>query len=570
MKFILKELWLNLNNTEKNKVFLILFMMIFVLLFETFVISQVYFIFKILTNQNINFIFFFDLNKYIYSLEYKKLIVFSLCYLNIIYFFKNIYIGFFIYVEKKYIAGIQLKITEKLFKNYIKRPYIFHTENNSSYLINKVYYESQFFESTLVQSLTFLTELLLLFFIALFVLITEPVIGIAIISLFSLIAFCIYKILNKKINKWSELRHKSSNETIKNLNFFFNSFKILKIYGKEKQFIKNFSLNFFKILNYSKFYKIINSYPRLFYEIFFIIALTILVLSIMLEARNISDTIPVAALFGAVAFRILPSFNRISNNIQAIQNAKPILEKLLKDLSYKFKNNTKFFIDSFPNNISFENIFFKYKNNSKQIVKNLSLEIKKNDYIGIIGASGLGKTTFLNLLLGLFHPQQGVIKINNKKIDIKNYQFRGCVGYVTQSIYLSDDSLLNNIVFGQKGEKIDLIKVQKALNLSGLSNFIKSLPLGLDTHIGENGIKISGGQRQKIAIAQSLYYDPDLIIFDEATSSLDLASESEILDSIQEIRKKKTIIIVSHRNSTLKYCEKVFKLENGSLKSVKI
>jgi len=437
-------------------------------------------------------------------------------------------------------------------------------------LINKVYYESQFFESTLVQSLTFLTELLLLFFIALFVLITEPIVGIAIISLFSLIAFCIYKILNKKINQWSELRHKSSNETIKNLNFFFNSFKILKIYGKEKQFIKNFSLNFFKILNYSKLYKIINSYPRLFYEIFFIIALTILVLSIMLEARNISDTIPVAALFGAVAFRILPSFNRISNNIQAIQNAKPILEKLLKDLSYKFKNNTKFFIDSFPNNIIFENIFFKYKNNSKQIVKNLSLEIKKNDYIGIIGASGLGKTTFLNLLLGLFHPQQGVIKINNKKIDIKNYQFRGCVGYVTQSIYLSDDSLLNNIVFGQKGKKIDLIKVQKALNLSGLSNFIKSLPLGLDTHIGENGIKISGGQRQKIAIAQSLYYDPDLIIFDEATSSLDLASESEILDSIQEIRKKKTIIIVSHRNSTLKYCEKIFKLENGSLKSVKI
>lgn len=284
----------------------------------------------------------------------------------------------------------------------------------------------------------------------------------------------------------------------------------------------------------------------------------------ILQSRDYADIIPIAGLFGAAAFRILPSFNRVNTGVQALQNAKPILINLLNDLKYKsiIKIN---YIDKFPNKLTFENICYHHSNSQKQVIKNLNFEINKYDCVGIIGESGAGKTTFLNLLLGLFHPTSGVIKLDDKKININNYQFIGCVGYVPQSIYLSDDTLIKNIAYGEQDLLIDHSKIKVATNLSGLSSFVNDLPQGLETFIGEDAMRVSGGQRQRIAIAQSLYNRPELIIFDEATSSLDIASEEKILESIQKIKSTKTLIIVSHRQSTLKYCDKIFEMKNGSL-----
>lgn len=564
MKFVIKELWLNFDYKEKKIVFFILAMMILALLLETFVVSQVYFIIKILMNQKSDFFSFLNISQIIETTKYSSLVIYSLVYLNIIYFIKNIYIATFVYLEKKYIAAIQLKITEKLFKSYLIRPYTFHTKNNSSSLINKVFYESQYFESTLTNALTLVTEVLLLFFMLVLLVKTEPVAGLSLMIFFIVVSLIMHKIVSKKINMWSDSRFLSSNETIKNLNFFFHSFKILKILGKENNFIGTFSKNFYNILNFSRLYKIANAYPRLFFEFCCVFGFTILGFVVILQSRDYADIIPIAGLFGAAAFRILPSFNRVTTGLQALQNAKPILINLLHDL--KYKNVIKInYIDKFPNKLTFENISYHHNNSQKQVIKNLNFEINKYDCVGIVGESGAGKTTFLNLLLGLLHPTKGIVRLDDKEINTNTYQFRGCVGYVPQSIYLSDDTLIKNIAYAETGELIDHNKIKEAINLSGLSGFVDDLPQGLDTIVGEDAMRVSGGQRQRIAIAQSLYNKPDLLIFDEATSSLDIDSEEKILESIQKIKSTKTLVIVSHRQSTLKYCDKIFEMKNGSL-----
>jgi ABC-type bacteriocin/lantibiotic exporter with double-glycine peptidase domain len=569
MKFIIKELWFNFDYKEKKRFFFIFLMMFLALILETFVVSQVYFIIKILMKQKSDFFSFLNINVIIESTKYSSLVIYSLFYLNIIYFIKNIYISFFVYLEKKYIAEIQLKITENLFKSYMNRPYVFHTENNSSSLVNKVFYESQFFESTLTNVLTLVTEILLLFFMLALLIKTELAAGVTLAIFFILVSIIMHKVIAKKINLWSASRFLSSNESLRNLNFFFHSFKILKILGKENNFISSFSKNFYNILHFSRLYKIAISYPRLFFEFCCVFGFTMLGFVVILQSRDYADIIPITGLFGAAAFRILPSFNRVTTGFQALQNAKPVLINLLKDLKYKIKDTVEInFIDKFPSKLTFENISYHHSNSQEQVIKNLNFEIEKFDCIGIVGESGAGKTTFINLLLGLFHPTAGIIKLDNKEIDINTYQFRGCVGFVPQSIYLSDDTLVKNIAYAEPDKLIDPVKVKEAIDLSGLSSFINSLPLGLETVVGEDATRVSGGQRQRIAIAQSLYHRPDLIIFDEATSSLDISAEEKILESIQKIKRTKTLIIVSHRQSTLKYCDKIFEMKNGSLQLV--
>jgi len=279
------------------------------------------------------------------------------------------------------------------------------------------------------------------------------------------------------------------------------------------------------------------------------------------------------ALFGAAAFRILPSLNRILQAFQDLSFNAPSINIINKE----FKNNSivndqinekKVHKINFTDSININNLSFGYSNDtSKIILNNINLEIKKGDHIGIVGKSGQGKSTFVDLLLGLIKPINGQITIDG--IALENINFNGMLfGYVPQNIYLTDDSIINNIAFGESKKNINYNNLDDAINNAQLSDFIKNLENGLDTIVGERGVRISGGQLQRVGIARALYRNPDIIILDEATSSLDVETENQFMNSINNLIKNKTLITISHRFNTLKNCNKIYELKDQKLSLV--
>ena len=283
-------------------------------------------------------------------------------------------------------------------------------------------------------------------------------------------------------------------------------------------------------------------------------------------------------MIAAAAFRLLPSFNRLNVSVTNIRFGIPSIDilydekihetKILPKQTDKNLNNIKDKINKFESSIKVKNLSFGY--NEDYILENINLEIKKNTIIGIIGTSGSGKSTLVDLLIGLHKPKKGSILIDNKNITLFDQSWKNLIGYVPQNIYLLDDTLEKNIAFGVSEPLIDNDRVINALKLAELYDFVKNnLSEGIHTNIGEGGIKLSGGQRQRIGIARALYKDPKVIFFDEFTSSLDLKTEEKILNTINYFRKNKTIIIISHRESSLKVCDHIFEMNNKELRKVK-
>ena len=285
--------------------------------------------------------------------------------------------------------------------------------------------------------------------------------------------------------------------------------------------------------------------------------------------KDFNSLLPMLTLLSVAAVRLLPSFNSISTSLSTIKSLSPSLDLVTKEIQNvgKLKSEKNSPIDkdfSFNKNIVFDNVSFKYPSNVNNTLTEINLEILNESKVAIIGSSGAGKSTFINLLLGLLKPTKGNILVDGKKIEenLINWQFN--IGYVPQDIYLLDDTIKNNITFDE--ETVDDNQLKKILKLSRLDKFIDSLPDGLETHIGERGARISGGQRQRIGIARALYKDPKVIVFDEATNALDSENERNIMREILELNVKKNLIIITHRQELVKTCDKIFAIEDGRIK----
>jgi len=285
--------------------------------------------------------------------------------------------------------------------------------------------------------------------------------------------------------------------------------------------------------------------------------------------RDLQSIVALLALFAAAAFRILPSLTRIMTSIQNIIFFKPAIDTIYKEFGLKsnIENNFKNNKNKLPlaNEISLKNINFRYSDKDPILFKNINFKIKCGTTIGLIGESGAGKTTLINIILGLIRPNSGSIEIDGANIEenIKNWQNQ--IGYVPQDIYLSDDTIKNNIAFALPDEKINKQAVDRAVNNSKLKDLIESLSKGIETKIGEFGDRISGGQRQRIAIARALYTNPKVLILDEFTNSLDLNTEEKIINEVNSLKGEKTIIMIAHRLSTLKHCDYIYKLDRDGI-----
>jgi len=336
------------------------------------------------------------------------------------------------------------------------------------------------------------------------------------------------------------------------------------IQNREKDFINQYSIHNAKGYAIGQMINTLKAMPRLLLEFLAVAAIVIVFLVMLAQGSKIESILPVLAFFAVTAFRLMPSANRILGAVQNVHYHLPVINVLFLDMLLPIINKkSKELPVLFNKKIEISKIGFKFENTSEPVIKDMSFKINYGELIGIIGPSGSGKSTLVDIILGLLKPSSGEILIDGLDINKNLRGWQNNIGYVPQSIYLTDDTLRRNVAFGLANENISEVAVNKAIKAAQLEGFIKDLPDGLDTVVGEHGVRLSGGQRQRIGVARALYHDPSVLVLDEATSSLDTETEAGVMDAIEALKGNKTIIIVAHRLSTVENCARIYKLKKG-------
>ena len=527
----------------------------FVFIFLTQIISG-----KLLLNLPFLNFFFLHISKF-----ETKLILTLLIF---IYFFKSFFMSFFHYLLGKFGNDLELYLGTRLHSAYMLSTIDFHLKTNSSELIRNITIEaSNFAYGTILNSLLFLKNFILLTLIFLYLLNLSFNITVIVFVILFIFTYLYQKILSSKNYEWGKKRQIKAALRLKSLQESFNGIKTIKIYEKENLFLKKYkevteAINLIR-LNQSIF----SNLPKIWLEFFCIFGVSIFfIISINLN-KNLYQYLPVIALLGIIIIRSIPAFNELLFNIQSIQYSKSSLIKVTQDFK-NLKSIKKNHVD-FNNRIKFNNIYFTYNDSTKIILKNINFEIKKNQSIGIYGESGAGKSTLLNIIFGLLQPTSGSIIIDEKIYKNNRNSLNNLFAYLPQDIFLMDGSIKENITFFEDDNAIDTNKLNYIIEQCQLKNLISTLKQKENSQIGELGDNISGGEKQKIAVARALYRDAQIFVFDEVTKSLDLLNQRKINSLIKSFFHTKTIINVSHDVQSLEEYDVIFKLNNGVLYKIK-
>ncbi len=510
---------------------------------------------------------------FINNLNTDNLVILGAVALTIIFLIKNLYLSFIIYFQGVVFKDLRINLSSKLFSLYTNTVYSFHLQNNPAILLRNIEGEASR-AITVIQSIVNLfKEILVLLVVFLLLLFADPIISCFAFLFLSIFVGIFYLFTNKKIHFNGKLIQSIRGEQMKHINHTFGAIKEVKILNKEnflyKIFLKN--VNIFEKAYLSNYF--LSSLPRLFLEVI-VISTLILIATIFIQFdRDIGSMIPLLSLLVIAAVRLMPSFNTISTSLAKIRDLSPAFNLVAEEIT-KLENskneetsikNINLEKIKFEKNIEFKEVFFQYQNSDKLALEKLNVHIKAGSKIGIIGNSGAGKSTFVDLILGLLTPSKGQIKSDEKNINVNLKSWQSLISYVPQDIYLLDDTIQNNIAFGINKDTFNEKTFQNAVQISQLSEFIDDLKFGKETMIGNRGVRLSGGQRQRIGIARALYNHKKILILDEATNSLDLINEKKIIENIFSMDMKKTLIMIAHRHETVKHCDEIFLFNNGKI-----
>tara|TARA_B100000927_G_C16470012_1_gene471163 strand:- start:700 stop:2493 length:1794 start_codon:yes stop_codon:yes gene_type:complete len=467
---------------------------------------------------------------------------------------------------------VGVEIADRLYRYYLKKDWLFHASGSSSVLIKKIANETQRLTGAVITPLMLMNaKFLLSLLIAASVFIYDPIVSLVGLSIFGVTYFIIYRIIKirlirngKAVSDVAEVRFRLMNEG-------FGGVKDILLLGRDYDFINRFNQTGNTFARSQGQNQALSQMPRYFMELIAFSSMIILVLFLIINnSGNLGIILPVISVFVLASFKILPALQAIYSSITKIRGNMAAFESIEQDLidsiSAKYEDNEDHSKIKFENDISLHDITFNYPGKEDPILNKLNIKIPVNSLIGIVGPSGSGKSTLIDILLGLIEPQKGYLKVDDKIINDSNHRsWKNIIGFVAQSIFLSEGSIAENVAFGIPKDKIDLIQVKKVLDLAHLTELIDSLDNGIHTTVGERGVQLSGGQRQRIGIARALYHEAQVLVFDEATSSLDGITEKYIMKAINNFTGNKTIILIAHRLKTVKNCDKIFFIDNGKV-----
>lgn len=557
-------------------------MMIIAALFETLGIGLIVPFVSIVTNAEL--IQENGILSYIYQLlnfsNTTEFIVFSALFLLGVFIVKNLYLLVFNYVQYHIILNQQVKLSRRLFKDYLTKPYTFHLQRNTSELLRNVNDEvPRVFQGIIVSAFQLFTEILVIICIAALLLMASPMATVTASIFLGGGVFVFFVLMKKKIKDLGVEQQAVSGAMIKWVNQGLGASKEVKVSGKGKFFIEAYTKQSQTMANNNKYMKMLDVVPRLFIETMLVTTVLITMIIIVFQGTNTAGLVSTMALFAMAAFRLMPSITRVVSFITVIKYSQPALQAIHEDLfdntastddameqavSLPVNKNERVFKEA----ITLDRVSFRYPEQKAHAIKDLSLKIPIGKSVAFIGESGAGKTTLADIILGLFEPESGKVLVDGKELASQRAVWQQKIGYIPQAIFLSDDTIRNNIAFGVDRDLIDDMEVWKSLEQAQLKEFVQALPDGLDTMVGERGVRLSGGQRQRIGIARSLYHNPEILFMDEATSALDNETENEIMKAIDSLKNEKTLIIIAHRLSTIENCDIVYKLSNGKIKSI--
>ncbi len=565
---LIKASWKLLSSKQKKYAFFIFFLMFVGMILESLSVGIIIPLISVILKGN------FDTSFFSSFFVFGNLIIENLLYVGllvtfIIFVIKNLVLVFNLWQQTNFLRQLQFETTNRLFKHYLGNDYIFFIENNSGHLYRNLTDVVGNFVSYIRAHIILLSEAIVFLGVTSILFYLDFVGTLIILFLTITLALLIYFSTIKKISFFGKERNKAGGELNKHLLQGMASAKDVKILDREDDLIHQVKKNNFLFTKANQIAQFFAGLPKFFFEILIVFAFSIITFLMVFTGKNMSDIIQYLTVFAVGSFRIVPGVTKFLTSYQLIKYIEPSIKILIKEFSsdgrkiVQLKNSDK--IIKFNQEINLNNINFSYPLRKEFSLSNITMEIKKGDFIGIVGETGSGKSTLVNLIIGLFKPSSGKIEVDKIDIHSNVEQWYKKIGYVPQSIFLIDDSIRKNIAFGLLEEDINDELVNLAIKKANLNNFLNSLPEGLNTIVGEKGIRLSGGQQQRIGIARALYRNPEILILDESTSSLDQDTEKKIMESVQSLKKEKTLIVITHRLVTVKNCDKIFYIEKGQL-----
>ncbi|MCM1266546.1 MAG: ABC transporter ATP-binding protein/permease [Bacteroidales bacterium] len=503
--------------------------------------------------------------------DYKEFLTILSVIIIVIYVVKNVYL----ICERSYIFKFsydtQKNLSTRLLTTYMKEPYTFYLDKNIATLQRSLQEDTSQFMQVIMYSLELITEIVTCFVLGVFLLIESKSITIVILSLLCLCVGLFFFITKKYARGLGQQNQRYRGMIFQWMNQSLGGIKEIRILGRESYFVDEYRKYYSKYSRGLRISRVISILPKYIVEA---VCMTGLLLAIIIKLRfggaDVIYYLPQLATFAVAALRLMPSVGKINEYTTSILYALPSVDLICHDLeeiaAYVEQQDAEVKEAwNLEKEIRVEHVTFTYPNVEEPVIRDADLVIQKGSAVAFVGTTGAGKTTMVDIILGLLEPQEGKVMADGLNVRERPRTFHTQVGYIPQVIYLSDDTIRNNIAFGVKESEIDEAAVERAADMAQLTGFIESLPRGLDTIVGDRGVRLSGGQRQRIGIARALYHDPEILVLDEATSALDSDTESAVMEAVENLQGTKTMLIIAHRLTTIRNVDRIYEVGNGKV-----
>ncbi len=523
------------------------------------------------------------IGKILGSSEVKDILLFLTLLMIAVYVIKNAYLLFLVGLQTRFNYNNHIRMGSKMITCYMHKPYTYHLQRNTSEIVRNINHDVNSAFGVISGLFALVSDALIIIFLIVYLFAVDPWMTIAIMVALGICSAVYFLIVRKKIRQFGKENREISAKMIKAIYQSMGGIKEVKIMGREQYFSDVYVSAGKEMIYRKRRYAIISAIPSRMIETFCMGGILGVIAVKIAGGEDLGSVIPGLSAFAVCAIRLLPRANSVNSHINSITYALPSLESLYEELLEserlekereeeiaRKKAEKKTVEVGRENDIFVKNLTFTYPEKEAPVLKNINLSIAHGTSVGIIGVTGAGKTTLVDIILGVLKPQEGMICYGTLDIHEDYAEWQKHIGYIPQNIYLTDESIRKNVALGVPEEEIDNAKVWKALENAQLAGFVRSLEEGLDTIVGERGVRISGGQRQRIGIARALYHDPEILFFDEATSSLDNETEAAVMESIKSLGGDKTMIIVAHRLTTIEHCDHVYKVEENGISETKL